>query len=365
MKYTVLHSLGRMNRGGAETLIMNIYRHIDHQKYSFCFLLNDADCDYADEIRQLGGTIYTIAPRSNGVISYCKSLYLFFREHDGEFNAVHMHTSSLSSMEVLFFAKLFKIKKRVIHSHSTVQEGLIHSILHWLNKPWVRVLATDYLSCSQVASDWLYKYTGVLNKSIVIKNGIDLDQFKYNESFREEIREQYNIADSAIVIGHVGRFDLVKNHSFLVDVFYNYHILCPNSVLICVGVGNTFNDISILVREKGIHESVIFAGLQSEVYKFLSAFDFFVFPSLYEGLPVSLVEAQASGVMTICSDKVSKEACLSDYISQFELSKSAKEWAKYISSISPLNRSDFVKQVEEKGYSIIETVRFLANEIYV
>lgn len=365
MPYTVLHNLARMNRGGAETLIMNIFRHIDHQKYNFCFLLNEKECDYTQEIERLGGKIYTIPPRSIGFVTYCRALNTFFKEHKGEFDAVHMHTSSLSSLELLYFAKKYGIKKRIIHSHNTVQAGLVHNILHWVNKPWLSILATDYLACSQVASNWLYKYTGTLQKSIVINNGINLKQFEFNEIYRNEIRHKYNISSDDIVIGHVGRFDIVKNHTLLIDIFESFQKHYPNSKLICVGVGSTFNEIKDKVYQKGLNSKVIFAGLQQEIYKYVSAFDYFVFPSLYEGLPVSLIESQASGAMTICSDKVSSEVCLSKYISQFGLEKTPEEWAEYISNTPILDRRKWVYQLEQSGYSINKTVDFLTDKVYV
>lgn len=365
MAYTVLHSLARMNRGGAETLIMNIFRHIDRHKYNFCFLLNEEKCDYSEEILKLGGKIYSIRPRSSGIASYCRALNTFFKEHNGEFDAVHMHTSSLSSLELLYYAKKNGIKKRVIHSHNTLQIGFIHNILHWINKFWVKFLATDYLACSQVASEWLYKYSGVLNKSIVVNNGIDLKQFGFNEAYRKEIRQNHNIASDEIVIGHVGRFDAVKNHTFLIDIFDSFQKVNPNSKLVCVGVGGTFDEIQEKVCQKGLSNKVIFAGLQQDIFKYLSAFDYFVFPSLYEGLPVALVEAQASGVMIVCSDKVSSEACLSNYLSQFGLDRTAEEWAKYIEEITVLDRKQWIYQLEERGYNINKTVLFLIENIYV
>ena len=365
MAYTILHCLARMNRGGAETLIMNIFRHIDRDKYKFCFLLNDENCDYTEEIKQLEGQIYCVPSRSSGYLSYCKSLNRFFKEHKGDFDAVHMHTSSLSSLEILYYAKKNGIRKRIIHSHNTVQAGLIHNILHWLNKPLVRGLATDYLACSKVASYWLYKYTSVSNKAIVINNGIDLKQFEYNENYRREIREKHNIPPNDVVIGHVGRFDVVKNHVFLLDVFSCFTQIHPQSKLLCVGIGGTMDVVREKIRQMGLEGKVVLAGLQSEIYKYLSAFDYFVFPSLYEGLPVALVEAQASGLMTVCSDKVSPEACLSDYLSQFELEKTPEEWAKYLGSISLLDRHKFVYQLEENGYNINKTIDFLTEYIYI
>lgn len=364
MRYIVLHSIARMNRGGAETLIMNIFRNIDRTKYCFCFLLNSRDCDYSDEIERLGGKIYTIPSRSEGFLHYCRALDSFFSEHEGEFNAVHMHTSSLSSLEFLYYAKKHGIERRIIHSHNTVQAGLLHNILHRVHKPIMRFLATDYLACSKVAADWLFQHTGVRNRAVIIKNGIDLQEFRYSPMNREEIRKKHNICDDDIVIGHVGRFDVVKNHTFLIDVFDSFHRIHPNSKLVCVGIGGQMNEIRQKVLQKGLDDSIIFAGLQEEVYKYLSAFDYFVFPSLYEGLPVALVEAQASGLMTFCSDKVSTEVCISVYLTQLSLDVAPSDWALAISNCDIKDRTKFVSQIEDEGYNISKTVQLLSQNFY-
>lgn len=365
MKYRVLHCLAHMNRGGAETLIMNIFRHIDRSEYSFSFLLAEGECDYKAEIEELGGTIYVVPGRSAGIVQYCRNLNDFFKEHRDEFDAVHYHTSSLSSLEVLYYARRHGIRKRIIHSHNTVQKGLLHNVLHWVQKPYLKLCATDYLACSQVAAKWLYEFTGALSESVVINNGIDLSQFRFDPDNRRAVREKYNIPASSLVVGHVGRFDTVKNHVFLLDVFNDFRRLHPDSYLICVGVGELMDAVRSKVHDLGLQDKVILAGLQKDVYKYLSSFDYLVFPSLYEGLPVALVESQASGVMTVCSDKVSPEAKLTEYLSYFELEKSPKEWAEYLNDTELLDRHEYTCGLTEKGYDIVHTVNYLTTEVYV
>lgn len=364
MTYRILHLLARMDRGGAETFVMNVFREIDKQKFEFDFLLNSPQGDYVEEIKQLGGRIYSIAPRSQGLVKYCRALSLFFAEHHDEYQAVHMHTSSLSSLEFLYYSRRYGIPVRIIHSHSTVQNGSLHNILHWLQKPVISKLATDYLACSEVAANWLYKMTGINDKAIVIRNGIDVAKFTYRDAYRAEVRKKYGILPDVKLLGHVGRFETVKNQTFLVDIFKEYHEIAPNSMLLMVGSGSHMDAVKKKVADVKLQDSVIFAGVQSEIYKFLSAFDYFVFPSLYEGLPVSLVEAQASGVLTICSDRVSQECKLTEALSFFPLDRSAKEWATYIHSIAPIPRESTIHDVIQKGYSITETTNFLTKNIY-
>lgn len=365
MAYRILHCLSSMNRGGAETFVMNLYREIDKSKYSFDFLLNTSDGAYVDEIKKLGGNIYIYPHRNNGYIKYCISLYSFFRKEGKKYDAVHMHTSSLSAIEVLLFAKLFHVKTRIIHSHSTVQEGRIHQILHRLNRPLVSIAANKYLACSKVAGDWLFAHTPAINKYIIVNNGIDVKRFSYNSEYRNEIRNLYGIESNDTIIGHVGRFDEVKNHSFLIDVFLEYHKINPHSTLVLVGDGQLKKACVEKCENLGLSNYVVFAGVQQEVYKYLSAYDYFLFPSLYEGLPVSLVEAQASGLTVICSDQVSYESKLTDSVFFYPLSLEPRIWAENISRLSLNNRADYGQIIENKGYSVKRTIQVLEENVYV
>lgn len=364
MAYRVLHCLASMNRGGAETFIMNVFRAIDREKVKFSFLLNTDHGAYIDEIKHLGGYIYIIRPRSEGVIAYCRNLDSFFKKHRNEFDAVHLHTSSLSSLEVLYYAKKNGITNRIIHSHNTVQRGLVHNIFHWVNKPIIKKLANKYLACSKVAAEWLYRYTGIYRQSFVVNNGIDVEKFSFNFKSRKEIRTLWEIAEQSVVIGHVGRFDEVKNHIFLLRIFKEYLNFNKDGFLMLVGVGPLQVCCEREAKELGIFERVKFVGLQTEVYKYLSAFDYFVFPSLYEGLPVALVEAQASGLTVVCSDRVSTEARLSDALTFLSLEESPYQWATYIHNLNLANREDIHRQIIESGYTIQNTVSFLMSEIY-
>lgn len=364
MAYRVLHCLASMNRGGAETFIMNMFRVIDKEKIKFDFLLNTDEGAYINEIKFLGGNVYVVPPRSLNIISYCRSINIFFKKHKDEFDAVHIHTSSLSSLEILYYAKKMRVSRRVIHSHNTVQKGIIHNGLHWINKLILKYVANTYLACSKVAADWLYEYTGVYEKSIIVNNGIDVEVFSFNEMSRKEIRVSLGIDKQAIVIGHVGRFDEVKNHTFLLKIFKEYFKLNNNSFLVMVGIGPLKADCEKEAEDLGLLQNVRFTGLKSDIYRYLSAFDYFVFPSLYEGLPVALVEAQTSGLTVVCSDKVSKEARLSEGLTYFPLNKTPFQWAEYIYNLKRVQRIDAKKQVVENGYAIQSTVLFLISNVY-
>lgn len=351
-----------MNRGGAETFIMNVFRNIDRTKYEMWFLLSSEQGDYVSEIRELGGKIFTIGTRHDG-LRYIAKIHAFFKKHSKEIYAVHMHTSSLSSLEILWCAKLAGINKRIIHSHNTNQEGFIHKALHYLNKPLLRFVATDYLACSQVAADWLYAHTGLTDNVKVINNGIDVEKFRFSRKIRESKRKELGISSDTLVLIHVGRFCDVKNHKYLVHLFANLQKTISNSKLILVGRGELQNEIQCLTKNLGIEKDVIFAGLQEDVSPWLQASDVFVMPSLYEGLPVAIVEAQASGISVLCSDNVSKESKINPNCKFLRLEEPNESWIGLIKELSVIRHVD-TDGIKKAGYDIRNTVKELEDLVY-
>ena len=365
MKYKILHVLHSMNRGGIETFIMNVFRNINRECFQFDFLLSSQKNDYAQEILDLGGVIYYIQGRRCGVINCCKELNHFFSLHKGEYRAIHVHVSSLSSLEPLYYAKRNGVPIRIIHSHSTNQTGIIHKVQHYLNKPFVPILATHYLACSQVALNWLYNYTLVKKRAVIIRNGIDTERFKFDELIRTQVRDELGIDANSFVLGHVGRFCEVKNHKFLVAIFEKYVRKYRNAKLVLVGGGELLEQTKEMVKNLDIDRDVLFLGIRSDIERLLQAMDVFVFPSLYEGLPVALVEAQASGLQVVCSDKVSKESKLSDGCYFYSLTNEASQWADYIHELPEIGRRKMFEQVKNNRYDIKDTVSYLCHMVYM
>lgn len=361
-KKVIVQSITHMNRGGAETFIMNVFRNIDKDKYDMWFLLSSENGDYIKEITDLGGRIFTIGTRHDG-LKYIANIYDFFKKHGKEIDVVHMHTSSLSSLEILWMAKMFGIRKRIIHSHNTNQDGLIHKALHYLNKPLLRFVATDCLACSQVAATWLYSHTGMANNVKVINNGVDVDKFRFSPVLRANKRKELGISSDALVLIHVGRFCDVKNHNYLVRLFANLQKSVPNSKLILVGRGELQAEIRRLTVELGIDKDVIFAGLQEDVSPWLQAADVFVMPSFYEGLPVALVEAQTSGISVVCSSNVSKEAKINPNCRFLSLDEPDEVWIDSIKELSGI-RNVNTDNITSAGYDIRNTVKELEDKVY-
>lgn len=360
MMIRVLQILPTLERNGLETFVMNVYRAIDKTELQFDFLTFQKGGDYCDEIKSLGGSIYYIPSRRSGFLVFNKNLFDFFRTYGTLYHAVHYHESSLTSLEPLFYARMTGIPVRIIHSHnSQISGSKLHYFTHYFGKLFIKNLATHYFGCSDKAIDWMYRWTGIKSKAVIINNGIDTNNFKFDVDIRTRMREQLNV-EGQCVIGHVGRFSTVKNQSFLLDIFKAYLSINPNSHLIFIGVGKTLEMAQKKACELNLDSKVSFLGLRSDVNNYLQAFDIFVMPSFYEGLPVVLVEAQTSGLPVVCSDTISKMSKLTPNYVDCSLSKTSKEWAEAIYGIlSRYTRKDNSELIKEEGFDIGTIIAFL------
>lgn len=349
----ILQVVGTMDLGGIETFLMNIYRTIDRTKLQFDFLChNRIEAKYTEEIKSLGGKMYCVQGISHvGLINYEHSLFSFFRYHT-EYNVVHSHQNELNGI-ILMQAKRAGIEHRYSHSH-TVYPGT--KVSYRLRLAASRVLINMYctraFACSRPAGEQLY--LGKLRDSfIVIPNGINTQRFQFDENNRLLIRKQLNLIDEP-VIGHVGRFSKVKNHSFILDCFREFKNLYSNAKLILIGTGELENSIKEKAERLGIKNSIYFVGARTDVNKYLSAMDLFLFPSINEGLPVSVVEAQANGLRVLTSDSISHDTVLTDLIVRKSLQSTSGEWASELSSMyhkkNHIDRTVYAQIVADKGF---------------
>lgn len=254
----------------------------------------------------------------------------------------------------LKYAKKAGIKNRIAHAHSTSQDRNIKLILKKFYMTKIPKYATQLFACGEDAGKWMFSG----HDFEIIKNSIDFNNFKYNTTLAEEVRNELNIKKDELVIGHVGRFCYPKNHHFLVDVFKEIHDIVPNSTLVLVGQGELENEIKNKVVQNNLKNSVKFLGLRTDIHRILNAMDCFVFPSNYEGFPVSIVEAQASGLLCFISDRVPQECIISDQVKVVSLDESANQWAKQIlSSQSNYKRNN--KEIKDSGFDINENSTIL------
>lgn len=359
MPLRILQIVTYMGRGGLETMLMNYYRHIDKDKVQFDFLVHrDFKADYDDEILSFGGRIYHVSrlvPWSKG---YREELKRFFREHP-EYKIVHVHQDCLSSV-ALQCAKECGIPVRIAHSHSAnAVKNLKYPIkLHYMKK--IPKYATQLFACGERAGNWMFGGADFE----VVHNAVDTENYICSQEKYQKSREQFGVKNE-ILIGHVGSFSPAKNHSFIIDIFNEVIDKQTNAKLILVGDGDRRPAIEEKVKSLGLEDKIIFTGIRTDVNEIMQAMDVFLFPSLYEGLPVTLVEAQAVGLPILMSDQISEESVITqDLITIKSLSDSADAWADKLIEIAGQKKESHIWEVRESGYDIQNEAKKL-QEFYL
>lgn len=326
----VLHVLGGLDAGGAESFIMNIYRSIDKSQIQFDFIKHlSSEGIFEDEIRSLGGRIYICLPfNGKNYFTYCKWWQEFFSQHP-EYHVIHSHVRSTASI-YLPIAKKHGLTT-IVHSHSTSNGSGITAIVKNLLQLSLRKIADYLFSCSDIAGSWLFGKRALDRPNYrMIPNSIDLERFTFNEQIRRDVRQRLGLQENDLVIGHIGRFSEPKNHPFLIRVFQEIRKKNKRAQLLLIGGGQKQAEIEELVSQQGLSACVHFLGIQKRPELFYQAMDVFLFPSLWEGLPVGVVEAQASGLPCVVSDVITKQVCLTDLVFSVSLRSSAEEWADVV-----------------------------------
>lgn len=343
----VLQVVTNMDRGGLETMLMNYYRHIDRTKVQFDFLTHRQErAAYDDEIEALGGRIYRLPRLVPWSKSYLSELNRFFDEHP-EYKIIHVHQDCLSSV-ILKAAAKHDVPVRIAHSHSANQDKNIkYPIKLWYKRKIPRH-ATHLFACGKEAGDWMF--SGAPYQ--IVNNAIDAAAYTYDADKRGELRRQLVLADE-LVIGHVGNYTQPKNHPFLLEIFTALLKKEPNAVLLLAGGGEDMPKIQAKAQALGVAEHVRFLGVRSDVADLMQAMDIFVLPSLYEGLPVTMVEAQAAGLPCIISDKVPSECILTEgLVDIMTLSASPEAWAEKILAKRAIPRTDRRAEIAAHGFDI-------------
>lgn len=361
-KTRVLHVIGAMNRGGAESLVMFIFRKIDASKFSFDFLVNDEGC-YDEEIRSLGGSLYYI-PRFVGtnLTGYLGALNRFFEIHH-DYDVVHVHIGSTACF-VIPAAHRYGIYT-IAHSHNTKGKlGLPELAFRAVSYP-TRYMADYYLGCSaQAGVDRFGKRVADSERFSVLKNGIDVAAYRFDEGIRERYRKELGIAASTKAICHIGRFAEQKNHFFLLEAFQKSLDENKDQLLFLVGTGELLDDVKALAGQLEISNRVRFLGVRSDVSRLLMAMDLFVFPSKWEGLGIVAIEAQASGLPCLLSPELPDIAVCAPYAVKLPNVSNPLEWASKMNETFKrdlADRTDGTRYVSKAGFDIADTVMYLSN----
>lgn len=348
----ILHIVPNMQAGGLESLIMNWYREIRQYNIQFDFLVHyKKRYFYDDEINQLGGKIYRFTLRDdNNFIKYVRDLNKFYKKHP-EYKVVHCHMNSIGFIH-LMIAKKNGVKVRIAHSHNSKTENTLKGIIKSILMRPVRFASTHNFACSTESGQYLFK-----NKPFkVIPNAINVNKFNFNPSKRSIYRTTHNL-NKKFVIGHMGRFDEQKNHKYLLEIFQEVHTSNPNSVLLLAGTGKLMPEIKKYASNLGIIKSIRFLGAIKNTDEFYNGIDVFVLPSLFEGLPVTGIEAQVAGLPCFFSKNITKEVKISNTTTFLPIDIPPHEWAKAIIANTGIKRM----HTTGSAYDIVKATADLAN----
>lgn len=366
----ILHIVGAMNRGGAETLLMELYRHIDRTKVQFDFLIynySDKPGAYDEEIKRLGGKIYLAKRRFyRGPIAYCRELKHFFRSHP-EYHIVHAHQYATSGY-MLAMAKASGVPVTIAHSHIAFPiTTFLRRCADKVGKLLLKRNADYFLGCSD---DALIALAGVKSdnkKYFLMKNAIDSKKFTFSNTQREVWRKEIGADDKTFIIGNVARFTYQKNHEQILRVFAEVTKDMENSLLVLIGTGSREEEMRSLAEELNIQNQVLFLGSKGNVHEIINAFDLFLMPSRYEGLGIVLIEAQANGLPCVMTRKfIPDEADIgAGLVSRVDLDASPEEWAKVCMNARGRIASEVAeKSIIKSGYEISEVASWL-QEFYL
>ncbi|MDD2970533.1 MAG: glycosyltransferase family 1 protein [Lachnospiraceae bacterium] len=358
----VLHVLGGTSLGGAESRIMDLYRNMDRDRIQFDFMVhNETEDHYNQEIRALGGNIYRM-PRFKlyNSIAYCRAWKAFFREHQ-EFQAVHGHMTSTASL-YLPIASKYGVPMTIAHARSAGTDPGAKGIITKILRSSLAKRADYCFSCSPEASVAVFGKRAVEQGRVrIIPNAIDVDKFQYDDTVRQRMRQQYKLGDR-FVIGHVGRFHYAKNHAYLLDVFHEVLKAEPDAVLLLVGEGPLMASVKDKAKELGIEKSVLYTGNQAAVQDYYQMMDYLVFPSRFEGLPGTVVEAQASGLRCLISDSITREVMATPLVQMLSIERPVAEWTQSILQNKTYERNSGNSELlKQRGFDVREQAEKLSR----
>ena len=351
----ILHVLGNLNKGGAESRIMDIYRAIDRSRVQFDFMVHTDKPGFFDsEIKSLGGRIYHEVPRFRIInfVQYRRAWLRFFATHP--YNCIHIHTYN-TALPILMAAKRAGILGRICHSHSSSSTGIARKLMVRVSRKHIRKLATHRFAVSNLAGQHVFGHDFQVKP-----NAFDVLLFRYDEDKRSAMRQELGLQDS-FLLGAVARFHEVKNHTFMLDVLAELKKTVPNAHLLLVGDGPLQTKIETRAANLGLAESVTFLGLRNDIPALLAAMDVFLMPSFHEGFPGAALEAQASGLLTLLSSAITPEVgVVPDITVYLSINDGVYPWVDKILCYvkKPLTRRGTTEEIIAAGYGIRDVVRW-------
>ena len=343
------------NPGGIESFVMTYYRQMRKMGVQFDFISMFPHLAYEEEILSLGGKVFHTRDARKHPFAFHTELRKILQA--GKYDVVHVNMLSAANIVPLVTAKQEKVPVVAAHSHNSSTPGIVRNMLHRINKSWIPRYASMYFACSEVAGHWLFSDRIVEGEKFhLIHNALYMEKFRFCEAVREEVRKELEL-EGKFVVGHVGRFEEQKNHLFLLEIFKEVAKMREEAVLLLIGDGELKNAIQEKAKEYGLEEKVRFLGIRQDVDRLWKAMDVFVLPSLFEGLPIVALEAQASGVYSIMADTITKEVKLTDRVEFLSLEEKKEKWRDAILSAEKYRQKEaynavIKKQFCEAGYDI-------------
>lgn len=368
----ILHVFATLNRGGAETAIMTQYRKIDKTKIQFDFIVNDNQDSYhyENEVLSMGGRVFRM-PRYTMInfVSYKRAWQNFLKEH-AEYKILHAHYTAPAH---IYFDVAKKLAIRTIaHAHTAAVKKNLKEHVRTIFMSFA-IKKSDYLfACTKDAANYVFGkdiFKKDANRTKIVNNAIDTKQFVFDEEIRKYARlklegSDLNISNLSLsdknIYGHIGRFHPTKNHSFIIDIFSEITKIDQKAILILIGDGLLKKDIENQVISLGLSDKVYFLGVRSDIPALLMSMDLFLFPSLFEGFGIVLIEAQAIGIPCLISNTIPKDVFLTDLVLSESLSAPANVWAtKAVQLISTTStkKTSFPQIIKDAGYDIYDTVK--------
>lgn len=349
----VLCIIGSMDAGGAETFLMKLLRNLDRSQYCMDFCVNQEENLYAGEIQALGGRIYVVPTKSQGLLKCFRATRDLVRSQGYE-SVMRVNEHSLSVLDLLA-ARAGGAKKLIMRSSNASSGSKKSILLHRLFKFLPMLVPDVKIAPSELAAEYTFGKRAVRKHQVCkLPNALDLSLFAFDAEKRTRYRADLGLEDK-LVIGHVGRFNEQKNHDFLLDVFAQFHKTHVNSVLVLIGNGELEEKIRQKAKDLGIAESVRFLGVRRDVPELLCAMDAFLFPSFYEGMPNTVIEAQTTGLPCLISDRITPEARVTDLVQFASLDQTPEHWAQQLGSMAekkPADRSLAAPKMRAEGYDI-------------
>ena len=357
------------NPGGVETVIKRYYETVKDDVQFDLMVFTDICYDEEYYKEHNSNIIFIKSAQFRQPFKYKKEIKTFFEQNRGIYSAIWFNCCDLANCGyIMKQAKKAGIKKRIIHAHNnqlmhTGKKRKFYELVHNYWKNNIDRYATDYWACSELAGEFFYKKSILESDNYrIINNAIEVKKYCRNTKIRDKVRTELGIGNNDIVVGHVGRFQYQKNHELLIDIYNSFHKKYSDSRLLLVGQGVEEAAIKDKVNKLKLEENVMFLGIRSDVNEIMQAMDVFVFPSLYEGLPVTMVEAQAAGLPCIISDKVPEECIITtNLVTTQKLTDSPKIWAEHIIGRAKNTRTDHYDEMKSHGYDIEEAAKWLQN----